>query len=155
MITTCMKLGEKTNCAGAASIPATAESAAAKPQPIASIHVTRTPSNRLAVGFTADERSARPIFVNLKNAHRSTTHTRTTSRLNTDCCGTWTSPTLQVPVGNGERSSFSSGFQIQLASPFRITSSAIVAPPRNETRMVKKNAGQKDQPWFVISDQAM
>ena len=81
-----------------------------------------------------------------------------------------------MPFGNGDSSSFSSGPQIQLASPFRSTSSAIVAittvssparasgritvcwiaaPPTNEIPSVRKNAGQHDQPWFVISDHAM
>src|SRR6266508_1116935 len=176
MITTCMNEGEKTNCAGAASIPATAESAAATPQPSASIHVTRTPRSRLATGLTAEARSANPSLVKLKNAQSRTTHASTTSRSYTDCCGIWTSPTLQLPVGNGEGSTFSSGFQIQLASPFKITSNAIVAitivssparasgrttacwiaaPPRNETKIVKKKAGQNDQPWFSTSVHAM
>ena len=77
---------------------------------------------------------------------------------------------------NGVSSTFSSGCQIQLARPFRITSSAIVAmttvsspprwsglitawwiaaPPRKERTSVKRNAGQNDQPWWLISDQAM
>ena len=57
------------NCADAASIPATADRIAAKPQPIESIHGTRTPSSLLAEGSTAEARSASPSFVNLKSSH--------------------------------------------------------------------------------------
>ena len=52
---------------GAVSIPATAPSSAARPQPSASIHVTRTPTSRASSGFTAAARSARPTFVNWKS----------------------------------------------------------------------------------------
>ena len=75
-----MKPGVKMNCADAASIPATADRMAAKPQPIESIHGTRTPSSRLAAGSTADARSASPSFVYLKSSHRTATHTSTTMR---------------------------------------------------------------------------
>ena len=55
---------------GAVSIPATAPSRAASPQPSASIHVTRTPTSRASSGLTAAARSASPTFVNWKRPHR-------------------------------------------------------------------------------------
>ena len=73
------KFGVKTKNAGAASIPATADRIAAKPQPIESIHGTRTPSSRLAAGSTADARSARPSVVYLKRSQSGETQTSTTS----------------------------------------------------------------------------
>ena len=94
----------------------------------------------------------------------------------TDCCGIATLPTDQVPPASGDTRIFSSGCQIQLTRPFRMTSNAIVAittvnsparwsgritvswmakPPRNEMPSVNTNAGQYDQPWFVINAHAM
>ena len=94
----------------------------------------------------------------------------------TFCCEIWTPPTSHESFGNGLGRIFSSGPQIQAASPFRITSSAIVAittvssgarssgritarwipiPPKNEITSVSANAGQYEKPWCVISDQAM
>src|SRR6266540_4469246 len=127
MITTCIKVGVKTNCADAASKPAIADSTAAKPQPIDNIHGTRTPSSRLAAGLTAEARRASPSFVNLNSAHNTTTHPSTTSRSYTACCGIATLPTDHVPPTSGDSSTFSSGCQIQLAKPLSMTSSAIVA----------------------------
>src|SRR5215208_466935 len=176
MIVTCMNPGVKMNCADAASIPATADKMAAKPQPIESIHGTRTPSSLLAEGSTADARSARPSFVYLKSSHSNVTHTSTTMRSYTDCCGIATLPIDHVPPASGDRRIFSSGCQIQLTMPFRMTSKAIVAittvnsparwsgritvswmakPPRNETPRVNTNAGQYDQPWCAINAYAM
>src|SRR3954471_22636948 len=109
MMVTCMNQGVKMNCAAAASIPARADREAAKPQPIESIHGTRTPSSLLAEGSTADARSASPSFVYLKSSHRTVTHTSTTMRSYTDCCGIATLPTDQVPPANGDAMIFSSG----------------------------------------------
>ena len=65
---------------GAAIIPATAPSTAASPQPSASIQPTRTPTSRLASGFTADARSASPSFVKRKKSpeQRATSTKETT-----------------------------------------------------------------------------
>ena len=60
-------------------MPAIAPSAAARPQPSPSIHVTRTPTSRASEGFTAEARSASPTFVNWKNAHSTTTAPRQTA----------------------------------------------------------------------------
>ena len=67
------------NVLGAVSAPAIAPSAAARPQPRPSIHVTLTPTRRASAGLTAAARSARPIFVNWKNAHSTTTAPRQTA----------------------------------------------------------------------------
>ena len=87
-----------------------------------------------------------------------------------------TPPTSKVLFGNGLGKTFSSGPQIHAASPFRITSSAIVAitivsgfarsigrittrwiatPPPNAIAIVTKNAGQYEKPWCSINDHAM
>ena len=48
---------------GATIMPATAPTRAARPQPMASIHPTRTPHSRLDTGFCAAARMARPSVV--------------------------------------------------------------------------------------------
>ena len=52
---------------GATIIPATAPTAAARPQPSASIQPTRMPTRRLETGFCAAARIARPSGVKRKN----------------------------------------------------------------------------------------
>ena len=55
--------GSSGGAAAAVKSPATAPIAAASPQPSASIQPTRIPTSRLAVGFSAEARSASPSFV--------------------------------------------------------------------------------------------
>ena len=77
MRTACIRFGSR-NRLGAASIPATAPSTAASPQPSASIHATRTPTSRASAGLTAAARIARPTFVNWKKSQSTTTVARQT-----------------------------------------------------------------------------
>ena len=111
---------------GAASIPATAPSIAARPQPIASIHPTRTPTSRLASGLSAEARRARPTFVNWKNAHRSATSAITTANVPTSCCEIETPPTCHVSFGNGLGNALISADQIRLARPLKVRTRPIV-----------------------------
>ena len=78
---------------GAVSIPATAPSRAASPQPSASIQVTRTPTSRASSGLTAAARSARPIFVNWKSPQRRSTIPSATAIVPMSCAATMTPPT--------------------------------------------------------------
>ena len=72
-----MKFGSRKRL-GAASIPEIAPSTAARPQPSASIHVTRTPSSRASGGIDAAARIASPSFVYWNIAHSTTTVASTT-----------------------------------------------------------------------------
>ena len=59
-------------------MPAPEPIAAARPQPTASIQLTRMPTSRAESGFCAAARIARPIGVNLKKANSaSNTHSIT------------------------------------------------------------------------------
>src|SRR5918995_2033030 len=162
------------NTVGAAIIPATAPSTAAKPQPIASIQPTRTPSNRLAAGLTADERIASPIVVKRKNVQSTSTVTRQTPSVPMSCTDIVTPPTSNVRFGNGLSNVLVSPPQIQPTSPLiairspivtititisgrcstgRITMRSTATPPKNAKASVSANAGQYERPLF-ISDQA-
>ena len=63
----------------------------------------------------------------LKSSHSAPTQTSTIRKSQTACFGIATVPIDHVPPDSGDTRIFSSGCQIQLASPLRITSSAIVA----------------------------
>ena len=65
---------------GATIIPATAPTAAASPQPSASIQPTRIPTRRPDIGFCAAARIARPSGVKRKNRYRSKSTTSVTPR---------------------------------------------------------------------------
>src|SRR6266508_5628259 len=148
MRTTSIIVGSR-NTAGAAIIPATAPSTAAKPQPSASIQPTRTPSRRLAVGFTADERNARPSVVKRKNAQSATTVTRQTARVPTTRVEIVTPSSSCVVFGNGLSKAFVSAPQIQPVSALSAISNPIVTitiPPTNARASVSAKAGQYDKP---------
>ena len=78
MSTDCIMFGSRKTL-GAVSMPATAPSTAARPQPRPSISGTLTPTRRASAGLTAAARSARPTFVNWKNAQRTTTAPKQTA----------------------------------------------------------------------------
>ena len=61
------------NCVGSVISPETAPRTAARPQPVASIQLTRTPTSEAAAGRSAAARIARPSFVNWKRSHRRMT----------------------------------------------------------------------------------
>ena len=61
--------------------PATAPSSAARPQPIASIHCTRTPTNAASAGRSAAARMPSPSFVKRKRAQTSSTQMMTTTNM--------------------------------------------------------------------------
>ena len=149
------------NTVGATIIPLTAPSAAANPQPSASSHDVRTPISRAAFGLSAPARIARPSFVKRKKSQSTSTHAITTPNVPTSCFEMCTPPITHDDVGNGLGKNCSCGDQIHAASPFRITSSAIVAitavstlarssglitvccsatPPTNAITSVAKNA---------------
>ena len=77
---------------GATIIPDTAPRLAAKPQPAAYIHPTRTPISRLATGAIAAARMARPIFVKRKNSQSTITVTSVTAMTPTSWCEIATPP---------------------------------------------------------------
>ncbi len=164
------------NTLGAASIPATAPSAAASPQPKESIQVTRTPTSRASAGFTAAARIARPSFVYWNSAQRSATIASTTAIVPMSAVVIATPAISVVPAGNGLSTARTSPPQIQVTRPLimirrpivtittrstepfsfgRITVWCTAAPPRNETPSVNTNAGQYPQPWLVDKVQAM
>src|SRR6185312_13173379 len=149
MSTACIMFGVR-KTVGATIIPLTAPSAAANPQPSASSHDVRTPSSRAAAGLSAPARIASPSFVNRKNAASTSTHAIVTANVPTSCLEMWTPPITHDDVGNGLGKNFSSGDQIQAASPFRMTRSAIVA-----MTTVITNAQPHENPWCAFSDQAM
>ena len=64
---------------GATIMPATAPTAAASPQPSASIQPTRMPTSRLESGFSAAARIARPSGVKRKNTYSSASTINVTS----------------------------------------------------------------------------
>src|SRR5436190_18349837 len=163
------------NVVGAAIIPATAPRTAASPQPSASIQPTRTPSSRLAPGFTADARIASPSVVNRKNSQSTSTVARQTQNVPMSCTEIVTPATSTVLFGNGLSKALTSAPQIQpvrpliaISSPIvtitiaisgrfstgRVTTRSIAIPPENAINSVSANAGQYDMPWS-ISDHAM
>ena len=162
------------NCVGAIIIPLTAPSTAAKPQPSASSHEVRTPRRRAAPGLSAPARIARPSFVKRKKSQSTATHAIVTPNVPTSCFEMCTPPTTQVLVGNGLGKNCSCGDQIHAASPFRITSRAIVAittvrtlarssgwittrwrptPNTNAITSVTMNAGQYESGAGAVRDQ--
>jgi len=114
--------------------------------------------------------------VNRKKSHSTRTLAIVTPNVPVSCFEMCTPAITHDVVGNGLGKNSSCGDQIHAASPFRITSSAIVAitivrtlalssgritvrwrsaPPANAIRSVAKNASQNEKPWCVISDQLM
>ena len=111
---------------GAVSIPATAPSTAARPQPSASIQVTRTPTSRASAGLTAAARSASPTFVNRKRSQRRTTIPSVTAIVPMSCTETTTPPMSNVSVPNGLLSDCGSPLHCQTTKPLIAISSPIV-----------------------------
>jgi hypothetical protein len=135
-----MKFGSSART-GAAIIPATAERAAASPQPTASMRVTRIPIRRLVRGRSADARIWRPVRVRRKNRNTTRTQANETMIVPTSCQLITTSPIVISEWGKGLSNAFISGVQIQPASPLSRMSNAIVAitiassPPRCSGRI--------------------
>src|SRR3972149_3849796 len=96
----CIICGSR-NTVGAVSIPATAPSIAARPQPSASIQETRTPTSLLASGLSAAARSASPSFVKRKKAQSAATAPTTTASVPTSWSEIATPPTPR-PLDRGE-----------------------------------------------------
>jgi hypothetical protein len=141
--------GSSGGFAAAVKRPATAPSAAASPQPSASIQPTRIPTRRLAVGFSAEARSASPSFVNWKSAQSAATSTTATMRIPTSCFEIATPPRSHALVGNGRSggNERTSAFQIQFERPpsrmkrpiVRITA-VITGPPSTRRTIVRSSA---------------
>src|SRR6188472_960551 len=171
----CIRFWSKLASAGAVSIPETAPIAAARPQPSASIQLTRTPTRRLASGFAAAAREASPSFVKRKKTQSSATAPRETAIVPRSEIENATPATSIGRVEKAFGRLRVSGDQIQRAAPLttkkrprvtittvstgarstgRITARSTATPPANEIATVRKNAPQYERPWFT-SDQAM
>ena len=66
-------------------MPATAPTAAARPQPSASIQPTRMPTRRLDTGFCAAARMARPSGVKRKKAYSAASTSSVTPMAPSSC----------------------------------------------------------------------
>ena len=99
---------------------------AARPQPIASIQPTRTPTSRLASGFSAEARSARPVFVNWKNAHEQRRRARARRDRADVLLRDRDAADLQVSFGNGLGKARTSADQIKPAAPLKMRTRPIV-----------------------------
>ena len=113
----CISVGCSTNCVGSAIRPATAPSIAARPQPIASITSTRTPTSDAAAGRSAAARIARPTFVNWKSAHSATTEMIDTAKTPMSCAETATPPLRKTLLPNGDCMNLMSAPQIHATTP--------------------------------------
>ncbi len=128
---------------GAASIPATAPSTAASPQPSDSIHVTRTPTSRASAGLTAAARIASPTFVYWKNSQSTTTVARTTPIVPMSWIEIATPPMSIVRVGNGLCTARTSPAQISVTRPLIARSRPIVTITTRSTRALLVRAGSR------------
>ncbi len=111
-----------------------------------------------------------------KKAPSTTTQPIVTPNVPTSCFAMWTPPITQDVVGNGLGKNLISGDQIHAASPFRITSRAMVAittvstlarssgrittrwmpkPPTNAMPSVRANAHQYEMSRCSIKAHAM
>src|SRR5215510_9639310 len=113
----CIRFWSKLASAGAVSIPETAPIAAARPQPSASIQLTRTPTRRLASGFTAAAREASPSFVKRKKTQSNATAPRETAIVPRSEIENATPATSIGRVENAFGRLRVSGDQIQRAAP--------------------------------------
>src|SRR5690242_5169167 len=158
-----MKFWSKLPSPGAARRPATAPSAAARPQPSAIVQLTRTPTSRLESGLRAAARIARPSFVKRKNAQSKRTAPSETAMIPRSAIEKATPATWIGRVENGLGIDFTSGDQIQKAAPLkrknrpivriatvktdarstgRIVTRSRTTPPTSEAATVIANAGQ-------------
>ena len=86
---------------GATSMPATAPTRAARPQPSASIQPTRMPQSRLDPGFWAAARIARPSVVYRKKRKSRQSITRVTAITPRSCWPKTTFPSRMGVFENG------------------------------------------------------
>src|SRR5919199_198871 len=114
-----MKFWSKLPSGGAAISPATAPSAAARPQPRAIVQLTRMPTSRLDAGFSAAARIARPTFVKRKNAHSNRTASSETPIVPRSAIDSATPATWIGRVENALGIDFTSGDQTQNAAPLQ------------------------------------
>src|SRR5262249_41465942 len=112
-----MKFWSKLPSGGAAISPATAPSAAAKPQPRAIVQVTRIPVSRLDSGFSAAALVARPTFVNRKKSQSSSTASSETPMIPRSEIEKATPAIWIGRVENAFGIDLTSGDQIQKAAP--------------------------------------
>src|SRR5919198_4610897 len=112
-----MKFWSKLPSGGAAIRPATAPSAAARPQPSAIVQPTRIPVSRLESGLTAAARIASPIFVKRKKSQSSRTARSETPIVPTSAIENATPPTWIGRVENALGIDFTWADQIQNAAP--------------------------------------
>src|SRR5262249_60024753 len=148
---------------------------AARPQPKASIQLTRTPTSRDDAGLSADARRARPSLVNRKKAPRSNTSRTSTPMIPMYWMLMCAPATLTVRLENPPLNARTPPPQMTYISPFRrsarpsvtitvdngealsngrMMARSTTTPPTNEIASTSGNAAQNEKPWF-INDQAM